>query len=465
MSLIVPAVGAILTIIQAIQAGWASLGRILQAFEAFFAFLRHVKLGSAGPLFAKAVAAGAIAAMEFVSNFLLTRLKGAATSVSNRLRALARRIGERLSAIGGRIVRGVKTVGSGIRRAGQKVRSGFDRLRGKRPKSHADQERAKDQRQEAAFLATRSKLDALFANGVTRARLATEVAWLKLRFRWGSLRVQGSADARHVAVSGGFSPERTVTVGQVTDEAQTLEQMVSRYPVAKRKLHQVRTDGFIPGPLKVRWIDQVQKALREARKTGAKLNPYDLMVDAVKVHRDNFYRGRPIPLEEIRTAGGLVRHVSVLRIWPSLKRDVQDEYRGSVTLWIKKLQEDPNRFRVSDLRPGTRVPGTWWSAHYDSGIIGLMAVEQLRLERKDYPRGSVRFLLAPERAAMPDLRKPTAFDGMFFRKFAPAPGSVWGIVPVAGAEAAGIREGISKRYVDVSATTAMYVPVGAREEP
>jgi hypothetical protein len=54
---------------------------------------------------------------------------------------------------------------------------------------------------------------------------------------------------------------------------------------------------------------------------------------------------------------------------------------------------------------------------------------------------------------------------MFFRKFVPAAGSVWGIVPVAGAETAGIREGISKHYVDVSATTAVYVPLGPREEP
>jgi hypothetical protein len=465
MSLIVPAVGAILTIIQAIQAGWASLGRILQAFEAFFNFLKHVKLGSAGPLFAKAVAAGAIAAVEFVSNFLLTRLKGAASSVSNRLRALARRIGERLRAIGGRIVRGVKAVGSGLRRAGQKVRAGFDRLRGKRPKSHADQERAKHQRQEAAFAATKTHLDALFAKGVSRARLASEVIWLKLRYRWGSLRVQGPTDARHVAVSGGFSPERTVTAGQVTEETETLEQMISRYPMAKKKLHQVRTDLFIPGALKLRWIAQVQKDLRDARKKGAQPNPYDLMVDAVKVHRDNFYRGRPVPLKDIHSAGGLVRHVSLPRIWASLKRDVQAEYRGSVTLWIKRLQEDPGRFRVSDLRPGTRVPGTWWSAHHDSGNIGLMAVERLRLERKDYPSGAVRFLLPPEAAALPDLRKPTAFDGMFFRKFAAAPGSVWGIIPVADADAAGIREGVSKRYVDVSATTAVYVPVGPREEP
>jgi hypothetical protein len=94
-----------------------------------------------------------------------------------------------------------------------------------------------------------------------------------------------------------------------------------------------------------------------------------------------------------------------------------------------------------------------------------MAVERLRLERKDYPGGSVRFVLPVDAAALPDLRKPTAFDGMFFRKFSPAPGSVWGIVPVARAEAAGIREGVSKRYVDVSATTAVFVPMGTREEP
>jgi hypothetical protein len=254
-------------------------------------------------------------------------------------------------------------------------------------------------------------------------------------------------------------------MGQVVEEAETLEQMISRYPMAKRKLHQVRTDVFITGPLKLRWIQQVQQALREARKKGAKPNPYDLMVDAVKVHRDNFYRGSRVPLEDINAAGGLVRHVDVRRVWQSLRRDVQDEYRGSVTRWIKKLQEDPSRFHMSELRPGTRVPGTWWSAHHDSGNIGLMAVERLRLERRDYPSGAVRFLLSPDAAGMPDLRKPTAFDGMFFRKFAPAPGSVWGIIPVAGANAAGIREGVSKRYVDVSATTAVYVPLGPREEP
>src|SRR5207245_3165433 len=138
--------------------------------------------------------------------------------------------------IGDRVVRGVKAVGSGLRRAGQKVRAGFDRLRGKRPQSPADRKAAKRRREDAAFAATRARLDALFAKGVTRARLATEVAWLKLRYRWGSLRVQGAADARRAAISGGFSPERTGTAGYVNGDLDTLEQLTYRYPKAKRKL-------------------------------------------------------------------------------------------------------------------------------------------------------------------------------------------------------------------------------------
>src|SRR5256885_16642638 len=98
MSLVVPAVGAILTIIQAIQAGWASLGRILQAFDAFFNFLKHVKLGSAGPLFAKAVAAGANSAVGFISKIFLSPPPGPAHPSTHPPPALARRPGRALPA-------------------------------------------------------------------------------------------------------------------------------------------------------------------------------------------------------------------------------------------------------------------------------------------------------------------------------------------------------------------------------
>jgi hypothetical protein len=285
---------------------------------------------------------------------------------------------------------------------------------------------------------------------------------LKLRYRWGTLKVQGAAEAQQVSVLGGFSPARTVTAGHVTAASQSLEQMVSRYPLSKKKLHQVRDDPFIPRHLKLRWMREVETTLANAHKKGDRPNPYDVMIEAVKGHRDNFFRGRRIPIAEIEAHGGLVRHASIRRMWTSLKPTVQAKYRESMNVWIRKLKEDPSAFSPADFKAGTRVPGVWWSAHHDSGNIGFMVVEQLRLERKDYPSGAVRFFLPPQFAGLPNLRKPTAFDGMLFRKFAASPGSVWGIIPEDEAEGAGIREGVSKTFVEVSSTTALFVPPGPR---
>ena len=108
VALIVPAAAAVMLIIQALQAAWGSLGRILQAFDAFIAFLKGVRLGNAGPLFGGALAAAAVAVIEFISQFLLQRLMGAAGAVAGKIRALAKRIGTRLASVGGRLVRGVR---------------------------------------------------------------------------------------------------------------------------------------------------------------------------------------------------------------------------------------------------------------------------------------------------------------------------------------------------------------------
>jgi hypothetical protein len=153
VALIVPAAAAVMLIIQALQAAWSSLGRILQAFDAFIAFLKGVRWGNAGPLFGKAIAAGAIAVIEFISQFLLQRLMSAAGTVAGKLRSLAKRIGSRLTAVGRGVVRGAKSVGKAIRagtrrgirvvssagsqlahaasEVGQGVRRGFNRLSGR----------------------------------------------------------------------------------------------------------------------------------------------------------------------------------------------------------------------------------------------------------------------------------------------------------------------------------------------
>ena len=116
VALIVPAAAAVMLIIQALQAAWGSLGRILQAFDAFIAFLKGVRWGNAGPLFGGALAAAAVAVIEFISQFLLQRLMSAAGAVAGKIRALAKRIGARLSSLGGRLVRGVKRVWIGAGR-------------------------------------------------------------------------------------------------------------------------------------------------------------------------------------------------------------------------------------------------------------------------------------------------------------------------------------------------------------
>ena len=98
VSMLMPAAGAVLLIIQGLQAAWGAASRILQAFERFFAFLRAVQGGNAGPQFATAVAAAATAVLDFLANFLLARLARGASRVGQKLRSIAQRIGQRLRA-------------------------------------------------------------------------------------------------------------------------------------------------------------------------------------------------------------------------------------------------------------------------------------------------------------------------------------------------------------------------------
>ena len=52
VSMLVPAAGAVLLIIQSIQAAWGTIKRVLAALDKFMTFLRAVKSGSGGPMFA-----------------------------------------------------------------------------------------------------------------------------------------------------------------------------------------------------------------------------------------------------------------------------------------------------------------------------------------------------------------------------------------------------------------------------
>ncbi|MEV3988547.1 DUF4157 domain-containing protein [Streptomyces sp. NPDC049837] len=106
VSMLVPAAGAILTIVQGLMAAWQSLSSILSAFSKFWAYLKAVKAGPAACLFAEAVAAGIVALLDFIANFLMIRLTGATKGVGKRLKAMAEKI-----------MRGLKKTGKGAKEA------------------------------------------------------------------------------------------------------------------------------------------------------------------------------------------------------------------------------------------------------------------------------------------------------------------------------------------------------------
>ncbi|WP_405477613.1 DUF4157 domain-containing protein [Streptomyces sp. NBC_00009] len=106
VSMIVPAAGAILTIIQGLMAAWSTVSSILSAFGKFWAYLKAVKAGPAACLFAEAVAAGVVALLDFITNFLLQKLSSATKGVGKRLKGMAQKIMD-----------GLKKTGQGARKA------------------------------------------------------------------------------------------------------------------------------------------------------------------------------------------------------------------------------------------------------------------------------------------------------------------------------------------------------------
>ncbi|WP_433918315.1 DUF4157 domain-containing protein [Streptomyces canus] len=124
VSMIVPAAGAILTIVQGLMAAWQSISSILSAFGKFWAYLKAVKAGPAACLFAEAVAAGVVALLDFITNFLLQRLSSATKGVGKRLKAMSQKILEGLK----------KTAGGAKKAAGAAVNSARGALRNARQK-------------------------------------------------------------------------------------------------------------------------------------------------------------------------------------------------------------------------------------------------------------------------------------------------------------------------------------------
>jgi hypothetical protein len=179
VAMIVPAAGALLAIIEGLQAAWGTVSRILQAIERFVAFLKAVKGGQAGLLFAQAVAAAAVVVIDFVANWLLKRLRKPAGAVAKSLRKIAQKIGAALKKVGGAIKHAVMKAGAAIKRGLAKLGAGLKKGAGGVGRRLAGLGRA----------LARTRIGKAFARGVRAVRAAFQRA--KDRFKaWRERRRQ-----------------------------------------------------------------------------------------------------------------------------------------------------------------------------------------------------------------------------------------------------------------------------------
>ncbi|MDG9715538.1 DUF4157 domain-containing protein [Streptomyces sp. DH24] len=89
---LIPGAGWVMAIIDALQTAWGALSEILAAFGLFMDFLKSVKSGNGALPFAKAVAAGVVALLELVYEFLIE-------GVSRFMGKVAERLGDMLKGL------------------------------------------------------------------------------------------------------------------------------------------------------------------------------------------------------------------------------------------------------------------------------------------------------------------------------------------------------------------------------
>jgi len=215
VSMIVPAAGAVMAVIEGLQAAWGTISRIIAAFGAFIAFMLAVKGGGAGPLFATLLASAAVVLLDFVANWLLRKLAGPARKVGARLKNMGEKLKRRFKR--GKGGKGGKHESGHDGKDRDKHdrdkhdrdkhhrdkhdRDGHDRRKddehGDRPKSKEEkrQEERKqeiDRRVEKAQRELPPKVSSLLAKNPSRLRVVAQFAAWRVQYRLSRMELRGS---------------------------------------------------------------------------------------------------------------------------------------------------------------------------------------------------------------------------------------------------------------------------------
>jgi hypothetical protein len=259
------------------MAAWGAIQRILAAIDRFVAFLKAVKSGNAGPAFANALAAAAVAVIEFVSQFLLRKIAGAASKVAAKIKAIAQKIGKRLMAalkkVGGKLKRGWNKVKAKAKSVKEKV------FGPKKKKSPEDERKDKQARLDKAVAALQPKIAALMAKGTTGMALKARLLAWRVMYRLTKLEAHKAGDKVEIVAT--VNPFAKVGEGTELDGPRlrevahlTAEKLLSRQDVrdaaAAMQQHVLDNPGTpLPIPKGASWGGALQFAKTQALpKTG-----------------------------------------------------------------------------------------------------------------------------------------------------------------------------------------------------
>ena len=277
VSMIVPAAGAVMAVVQGLMAAWGAIQKILAAIDRFIAFLKAVKSGGAGPAFANALAAAAVAVIEFVSQFLLRKIAGAASKVAGKIKAIAQKIGKQLMKVVKKVGKGLKKVGKKLKRGatqGSRTRSSARRKKtteGPKDKKKDDKQDKQDRLDKAVARSAPKVTRAASQKGTSELLLKAQLADVEAALPAQLARDQGSG--KTVGVRAKVNPEADIIRNVIQTTGDLLHEQVervwpivvkdSRVQAAVQKMRQQRTDN---------WEDRSDEQSKKGRQT---VGPYN----------------------------------------------------------------------------------------------------------------------------------------------------------------------------------------------
>ncbi|BAZ31241.1 hypothetical protein NIES4074_37130 [Cylindrospermum sp. NIES-4074] len=217
VSMIIPAAGTVMLIIEGLQAAWGTVSRILQAMEKFISFLKAVKSGQSGPQFAEMLAAAGVVLIEFVSIWLLKRLRGAASKVAAKVREIAKKIGKKLK-------KGLKR----LKRKLGKVKDKFFGKKGDKNKNTPEnKDKQKDQRSKEQKSQDLQKaveeIKAQSRNKLVRGPIfKLALSRIKNKYKLTTLTANKSGKGSELKIYAKINPDITFEVAFVDEDAKRI---------------------------------------------------------------------------------------------------------------------------------------------------------------------------------------------------------------------------------------------------